>query len=384
MAASPTAPPEIFMQDAEQGATLAGSSSPWKFLARRGKVYAVFTLLNAVVRMGDNIADVSGTAVTVAVRLASLPGKVPGSARAAFTVAGDPETVEEIEVQPSSRLELAVEALLRLLLQSFITQHAGQLSFDVLQLTPPAGVTDTWLQPSSVQFALGADEGADRTALLVCGALNGTGPAAPPNGAMQIPAGWNGLYLLSSPLVMRHLVAPALASAYGLPPNAFVSMAPNVLFWGGSLDLPGQKVGAITYYPKIESIMANLAAGGMLFSQANGSCDLGAGIHLHFTVRTRNPFQFNAATQSMTFLHDPNPPETTHSDVPTWLSVLSAGLADSIVSLIAITLGQRLSSFAGQNIALTNIPAFVQWSGLPHAVIRAASLDGSLLLEGSF
>jgi hypothetical protein len=200
-----------------------------------------------------------------------------------------------------------------------------------------------------------------------------------------LPAGWASGYFLSQALVLTHLVAPALAQSFGLAPNAFV-VVPLLgqLMFSGEIALESQKVGLITYHPKCNAVVATLRADGTLNILMEIGCDMGAGIHLKFTVGTNHPFHFNASTQQMSFLAAVGKPEVQYLEPSGKSLEVIFSLVDAIVRVIQLELIKRLTQFTAMNLELSGIPTFVRWSGLPGAKIRSAALEGGLQLEGVF
>ena len=194
---------------------------------------------------------------------------------------------------------------------------------------------------------------------------------------------------ISGRLFLRNVLAPLLPAAFDFDgdttdfgwdgiANQLVSMR--------SIRTKKVHTSLTTYEPTADKIKLTLA-GETLLTEIDGTCDMGWGVGLSYTVsmQHRATFQPQTGTLVLTQAGDPSSSDSVSgagADVPgiaELIALIVRAIADAIGSSVAGSLTQSLA-----NLTITRVPPLsVDWTGVSNFSITAAGLDAGLWMSGT-
>jgi hypothetical protein len=193
---------------------------------------------------------------------------------------------------------------------------------------------------------------------------------------------------ISGGLFLENGILPVLPHAFPNTDASTFSYANGTITLRHGFNLNSIREGLIDYTPTVNSLSISINSNA-LKSLAAGTCGLHLpNAYLDFSTTTNNVLAYNAASQTFSFLADPNPVTGSNSHVPWYdyligLGPIGAAVMACVLAAVESGLSGCLSStqLAG---SLASAPAStVVWAGLDQIKVQQAELNDCLVLHAS-
>jgi hypothetical protein len=273
--------------------------------------------------------------------------------------------------------------------------------FAQVNLVPPA--SDSWLAPKRFEY-LYVNPVAGNTGFLAVLAVTTdrdiSGLKLEIDGSL-LDTTHEVFVAISEGLFLQQVIMPSLPSAFGNGATAanFVYQAATPtsgqIVNQGQLSAGSVREGAIDYYPKINSLSITID-GDKAVTVTNGSFDITGLLNAYVTydVTVRNAFHYDTATNTFSFLNDPNPSVNYDKHVP-WYDYVFAliggaiilAIVDTVISLVTDSIADSVShstGSGGQNTVAQAGAIVVAWNGLEHIQVQSATLAQAFSLCGQY
>lgn len=267
-----------------------------------------------------------------------------------------------------------------------LVEEADKISFAfaAINLVPPG--TNGWLAP--VNLAYGFFQSIAGSAFLAILSTKGDPSALSVKiDPVLISDGAQSGFAFSLQLFFNNCLIPAMAA--NLPDDPVDGFGlddhdPPGIVTTRSLGMDSTRVGAIDYYPSIDSFSASPVPGKMQIV-TSGGCDVYAGLSMSWSTRTANDFAFDAEKQTIGFASEGSPEVEHDVDIPWYywaISPLITEIADGVASLI----GDSIASFIGDKVSggimAAAPPETVRFAGMRAFRTTQAIMDGAIILKG--
>jgi hypothetical protein len=268
-----------------------------------------------------------------------------------------------------------------------LVAQAAKLAFAFAQinLVPPG--TNSWLAPCHLNYAFFNNHNGQ--AFLAILSTTGDASKLPVTVDPQLTAGGTAGFAFSLPLFFRNCVIPGMVAT--LPDKSTASFTLNanvppqiVLRNGASVGLGGVKVGAINYYPSMDSFTATPGVNQMQVS-VSGGCDVYAGLSMSWNAQVTNQFVFNAQNQTIEFTASASPSVNHDIHIPWYwwtIAPVITGIADGVATLIGNGIASFIGGRVGAGLMSAAPPASIQFAGMKQFHVTGAVFDGAVILTG--
>jgi hypothetical protein len=195
-------------------------------------------------------------------------------------------------------------------------------------------------------------------------------------------------FVISGDLFLQYVILPSLPKAFTGANASTFAYANGQITAVHPFNLSGVKSGAITYVPKVGSMVVTVDANA-LKNVTSGSVYLDLPkADLDFSSTTNNVLTYDPAHAAFAFQKDPHPVTSTKDHVPWYDYLLTLGaLGAAITAIVTSAVESGLSgSLSGSALAgsLSKAPATsVTWQGLDQVTVAAGQLNDCFLLQAN-
>jgi hypothetical protein len=397
---------------ADEAISAAGKFQAWEVVqGGSGQIlYLNLPILEGVLKVGEGLVtsameeviahevSLAGISVVMSIQLKILPrsGSPEGSdyqdlkfdIEQVGTGNPGPGLITPVTVvDPEGRLSQTDRAFLLAVLAEFLVANSAKVAFVFasVNLVPPS--SNSWLAPAKTDYAY-LDKIGYGSYLAVLSVTEERDISQLPRmiDSGAIAQGKASSFLISGGMFLKHVIQPYLPAAYHTVPGSFVfDQASQSIRNTGSFQAQSLKVGAITYYPRIDELTLTTNAEG-LSTYIRGYCDLYAGISMTFTIRTKNKAVFNLADKTISFLPDPSPDSSHDANIPWYywfLGFIAALITELVVKLISDGIASALDDLARQALSIAKTPPqSIQWTDTTALDVNSAGVNDSFYMMG--
>ena len=290
-----------------------------------------------------------------------------------------------------------LNAFQRTLLGKTVAQLIVHFAADYEHVFATSGLLGTgtpdWLVPSALEYVYtDGGQGGGAVAIVAATYRRGADQLAELQAAVDenlVTGAGNAAIAVSGGLFIRYVLGPLLPAAFDVagsaPSFGYDGVARQMVSMG---SVPGGKVhyGLSDYEPQMDSIRVGLA-GEILQTQITGTCDMGWGVGLNYTVSLQHRAAFHADTGSLVMV-SAGPPASSHgvtgagTMVP-GIAEIIALIVNGIAEWIGSAVTDKLTSSLGNMTILQVPPLSVEWTGVSNFKITTAGLDDGLWMRGT-
>lgn len=397
---------------AEAGISATGKFNAWEIVqGGSGKIlYLNLPILEGVLKVGDGFVlsrmedvphevSLAGISVVMAIQLEMLPRTSGAPAdsnyldlrfdiRQVGTGNPGPGLITPVTVlDPAGRLSQADKAFLLAVLAEFLVANSAKVEyvFASINLVPPT--SNSWLAPVKSDYAY-LDKSGYGSYLAVLSVAEERDISELPRMIDQnaISQGKAASFLVSRGLFLKNVIQPYLPAAYSTVPSSFrFDQASQSIRNNGQFNTQSVKVGAITYYPRIDQLTVTTNAEG-LSTHIEGYCSLYAGISMKFAIRTKNKAAFNSADKTISFLPDHNPDSSHNANIPWYywfLGPIAVAITELVVKIISDNVASALDKLAREALSIAKTPPqSIRWRDTTALDVNSAGINDSFYMMG--
>ncbi|KQR18755.1 TULIP family P47-like protein [Deinococcus sp. Leaf326] len=348
---------------------------------------------SGTIQTAQTTVDLAGVVVIMAVSLTFIQGSAVGlsldlAAAGKYGTSPQPGLVTPLSLTgPPAVLTLLGQAGIQDVLDGFaqtIVEHAQPLQYFFAELNDTLLPQEAWLQATAYAYSyLLQTSGDDYLAISTMVAGHSAPATVNVDASFLPPAGSsaNSATAITGDLFLQQLIMPQLPQAFQgrlSAGNLSFDSAQHRIVNSTPFDLAQIQVGLIWYTPTITSLVVNNQENAIQIS-LSGNCDLYAGISMSFSFQASPSLSFSGATQTLTFLPDPNPISSHHADVPWWWfagGLIVEAVVQAVVAVISSDLGDDLTSLLNTQ-SISGVQTNVNWSDATHQTVLGVALDNS-------
>ena len=394
---------------------ISGEFGDWQIVNGGSDKFVHFQIpiRSGTLNVNGQITDLAGVTPIISIRLAFVSDPQDTEKRnLTFDASGDDkggtQNVSCIEVDArgdkatiTSQKDPVAWGVLHSHFPQLFSANQAKLSHVFASINLVAPQAASWIAPKEMDFAyLDANEGF--FVIFTCLTAKDTSklPRVPDTSTMDAA---DDFYIcVSEKIFLERMIMPGLPASFGHGATAanFVYKATSdvagqmeigEIVNHGDLSTDRAQWAADHYYPKITSLTMTID-NDKLHVVSDGKFDITglAGASCSFSVNQHNAFEFDAKTQSFSFLADPKPGTNYHKHIPwyDWVFVAPflAGLVALILELVtnAVTSSVTKSISNSENTRISsNLNQMVAWSGYNNLEITSGSLNQALTLKSS-
>jgi hypothetical protein len=202
----------------------------------------------------------------------------------------DPTKISVVSVSPTNRLTPNQVRTTGHAIACYISAHAAQVSFVLAKVGPTALGSPRWMDPVASAYTVvsAADGSVPALAIMTVVAARDTSSlprnvdaGLVPDARDDAPRNW-ATFAIAGPLVLRHVIGPAIASSFGMNENA-IGLGPDggIALVAVPINLPPLPGSGKT--PTLSKVTATLKDTRVSIEYAGGM-DLAPGIRMTFNI----------------------------------------------------------------------------------------------------
>jgi hypothetical protein len=296
----------------------------------------------------------------------------------------DPAKISVVSVSPTNRLTPIQRSTVGHAIAQYISAHAAQVSFVFASVDPGKLGTAAWLRPVASEYVYVAPAGGATPMLAILSSVTARDVSSLPcsvDAGLLSGAGSNAAIAIAGPLLMAHIVAPAIAKGLSVGLERLVMTNDGRIRSNGSIDLGGSSC----------SVTASLTDARITLTYDGGSSPQ-AGVSITYTVISELELAIDPASLALSF-RSVGPPITRKDIHKEWWVILLEFLGalsqqtDVIIQMLVQTIELTLATAvqlavehsSPDRIALTS----VIWSGGAKFSPASGSVANALVLRGS-
>ncbi|MEJ8853321.1 TULIP family P47-like protein [Variovorax robiniae] len=381
--------------------TASGSFGPWSITGGSGAdIYLTLPITSGKLQAQGSSAsptDISGMSVTVIVNLEWVPATVTPQGKSlqfALSSVTAPNTTRQpggIYVQSvSDPHNTGFGGEVGNGIAHALLDDKDKISFIFAQTGVVDLSTATWLAPKQSTYSFHQPAGGTDQYLAILSVIDDRDISGLSSNidagiaSTQYPLS----FVISGDLFLQYVILPSLPKAFPGANAGTFAYANDQITAVHPFNLHGVKSGAITYIPKVGSMVLKVDANA-LKNMTMGSVYLDLPkADLDFAATTKNVLSYDPAHAAFTFQKDPHPVTSTKDHVPWYDYLLTLGaLGAAITAIVASAVESGVSgSLSGSALAgsLSKAPATsVTWQGLNQVTVAAGSLNDCFLLQAN-
>ena len=344
----------------------------------------------------ERMVDLAGGHLIASMELRLLPNTKSESEDLVFHIEGvgeeakrnEPGMISPVHFElPDEELSSLESISLTYALLEYIVDNAEQISFVFanINLVPPE--TNSWLTPVHSGFVY-ADRIGNEGMFGILSVVSDKDIEKLP---LEIPpelleTTYEAAYGISQELFLSEVIMPELPVVFGNGASLSdfeYSEGNRGIVNVGNIKLDPVKEGLITYHPELTRLIMTTNSEG-LDSNMDGRCDLQLGIWMYFATRHRNACKFHASDLSIEFLRDNDASWADHADIPWYLSLVTLGIVDVVVSFIKDGIANDLAKDLSDKVSLArHPPTSIQWRGTSDLDVKDAGVNIGFYMEGN-
>ena len=283
-------------------------------------------------------------------------------------------------------------ALLATALTEVFINNRDQLSFLFAQIMPVPDAGSAWLTMEESAFVYQQPNDQDLGNLAILGMIEQLDTSNQPlsfDNRLLAPGSTYG-FMLSAEKFMEKIVLPGLPAAYGgnCTTNN-LTMAEGKIVLNSGFHLDHVKSGAIYYTPEVTSLSYEITTSSMRCFTATKTDITGlVGAYVVNSVTSNNQSQFSIASNSLSFLADPNEAVTSDPHIPKWekdIGVLTLGIMNLVITCVSDAIEHAVSSSVSgktaQSLGAVG-PSLVAWHGQTSFSSRTGGLEDNFYMSG--
>ncbi|WP_218511632.1 TULIP family P47-like protein [Variovorax sp. dw_308] len=381
--------------------TATGSFGPWSITGGSGSdIYLTLPITSGSLQaQGSSAAptDISGMSVTVIVNLEWVPavvtpqGKSLQFALSSVTASGATRQPGGIYVKSvTDPKNTGFGAEVGSGIANVLLDSKDKITFIFAQTGVVDLSTATWLAPRQSTYSFQQPGGGNDQYLAILSVVDDRDISTLSSNidagiaSTQYPLS----FVISGDLFLQYVILPSLTKAFTDANASTFAYANGQITAVHPFNLSGVKSGAITYIPKVSSMVVTVDANA-LKNVTSGSVYLDMpNAYLDFSATTSNVLSYDPTHASFAFQKDPHPTTSTKDRVPWYDYLLTLGaLGAAITAIVLAAVESGLAgSLSGSALAgsLSAAPATsVTWQGLGQITIAAGSLNDCFLLQAN-
>lgn len=344
----------------------------------------------------DPAADLAGVSLIFEVNLTLLPTAVKGVKVYRLDLKtvgkkGDPPkpgVVLPYSISdPNGKLGFEQKIALPAMIAGVLVQQADDFTVAFARVNLVAPATNSWLTPVKVRYDVYAGSGKDYLVIYAAtSARNVDGLDTNVDPALLAGAGPM-YYGISGNLFLEHAVLPLMpklfnhSKAADFKFNASKSAIVNTTsFAAGKV-----KSGAIWYHPEITKVSLRIS-GDEIVTDVSGTCDLGMGITMTFSIQSKSKSSFDPKTGRLSFAKDKHPTENHHAKIP-WYDYVLGPIPDIVMAVVVPMVASGIANGITAELSKETIgkegAQNVKWPGMNGFSINAGGLNGGIQLSGN-